>query len=284
MKQVVIVIPVYTSPMPEEQASLRQCLKVLSQHDIVLLTHPDCDLSPYHAIGQQEKKSMFVELFDASCFTSVAAYNRLCCSEELYTRFEARYEYMMIYQLDGWVFSDQLLYWCNQGYDYIGAPLFYPYTQQSFTRVFRGIGNGGICLRRIRHCLDLLRANQDKNFLRPLPLIRMYWKFARYNEAFTRHPSRMLMILPTLIGKIFGIGNTLRFYRERQINEDLLFGSWAQDSWHCHAKLPTMAEAARFAFEVHPSYLLELTGQLPFACHAYRKWEYETFWRKYLLP
>lgn len=32
----------------------------------------------------------------------------------------------MIYQLDAWVFNDELSSWCSLGYDYIGAP-FFPY-------------------------------------------------------------------------------------------------------------------------------------------------------------
>ena len=29
---------------------------------------------------------------------------------------------MLIYQLDAFVFQDDLAYWCQQNYDYIGAP------------------------------------------------------------------------------------------------------------------------------------------------------------------
>ena len=29
---------------------------------------------------------------------------------------------MLIYQLDAYVFKDELLNWANKGYDYIGAP------------------------------------------------------------------------------------------------------------------------------------------------------------------
>ena len=42
--------------------------------------------------------------------------------DTLYSRFE-KYEYMLIYQLDAFVFSDRLMEFVEAGYDYIGAPL-----------------------------------------------------------------------------------------------------------------------------------------------------------------
>lgn len=43
-------------------------------------------------------------------------------------------------------------------------------------------------------------------------------------------------------------------------------------------------EASHFAFEKHPSFLFSQNGQLPFGCHAWRKYEYDEFWGKYIKP
>ena len=34
------------------------------------------------------------------------------------------FKYVLIHQLDVFIFKDELNYWCNQNYDYIGAPWF----------------------------------------------------------------------------------------------------------------------------------------------------------------
>jgi hypothetical protein len=43
-------------------------------------------------------------------------------SIDFYKRFRD-YKFILIYQLDAYVFRDELEYWCEQDYDFIGAPL-----------------------------------------------------------------------------------------------------------------------------------------------------------------
>ena len=41
--------------------------------------------------------------------------------------------------------------------------------------------------------------------------------------------------------------------------------------------------ALQFSFEVNPSLLYEMNNQqLPFGCHAFEKYEYETFWKNFI--
>ncbi len=279
MKQAVVVIPVYLkNPTPAERASFRQTLAMLQNHDIVIVTHNRCDLTVYEQLARETGKNYTTELFDNKYFQSVEGYNDLCFSPEFYQRFKD-YEYMLICQLDAWVFSDQLDFWCNKGYDYIGAPIFHAYTPTQFTTKFLGIGNGGFSLRRISHCLKITTANKNIPFVIPSEMIRFYWNLGRYTQEFTASPLRRFLIIPTVLGKIFGIHNTLDFYNFKHINEDLIFGSWSNKSWGHHAHLPTYKEAIRFSFEVHPGKLYnENHGTLPFGCHAFLKWDYESFW------
>lgn len=268
----VVVIPVYKAqPSEAERASFRQTLTVLRHHPIVLVTHRECQLDVYSSIMLQVGKEAGIEYFDQSYFCSVASYNDLCFSPEFYDRFIA-YEYMLICQLDVWLFSDQLDYWCQKGYDYIGAPIYHAYTMQRFTDKFLGIGNGGFSLRRISHCRRITQANRRLPFVKPLPMIRFYLNLCKYTEAFTQHPLRRLAAIPTVIAKMFGIGNNLNYYISNHVNEDLIFGTWSNESWMTSSYLPDEETAARFSFEVNPGMLYQRIGnKLPFGCHAYEK-------------
>ena len=73
------------------------------------------------------------------------------------------YDYILIYQLDAFAFSDQLERFCRMGYDYIGAPWSFcghkiigTKTVDQKTDILH-VGNGGFSLRNPRACLSLLK-------------------------------------------------------------------------------------------------------------------------------
>ena len=280
----IIVIPIYKDqPTAMEQASIRQTFRVLGRHDIAFVTHAGCALDVYRQIVEDEKCPLRVELFDSHYFDSTAHYSDLCFSEAFYLRFQ-KYDYMLICQTDAWVFRDELDYWCAQGYDYIGAPIYFPYNERHFTRIFFGIGNGGFCLRRIQHCLRIVRHDRKRIFIKPRTLMRMYWHYFRFNEAFTCSIRRRLTLIGKCLAKCVGVNNNIAFYTSRHINEDMLFGSWAADAWGLvDVKLPDELTAARFAMEIGAPELYERTGKaLPFGCHAFEKWDFTDFWAKHI--
>lgn len=281
-KQCIIVIPVYNpAPKEMEKASFRQGLSVLGSHEIALVTHRECDLSLYKSIIKEYDCDVKIQYFDSKYFASVEGYNDLCFSIEFYERF-IEYEYMLIYQLDAWVFRDELDYWCEKGYDYIGAPIFHAINTKLFTTKFCGIGNGGFCLRRISHCMKMIKGKQNKVFIKPIPLVALYWNYFLYSEKFKSFSMRM-RILPTLILKMFGKYNNIRYYRTKHINEDMIFGTWSTKSWGYNGIIPDYHESMKFSFEVHPAMLFKQNSEkLPFGCHAFEKWEFDTFWSKYI--
>src|SRR5690606_27341174 len=119
MAEVSVLIPVYKSSLSSSEArSLGQCLQVLGAHPIQLVAPAGLDTSEYDRCAG---RSLAVEYFEPAFFGSVRGYSQLLVSKVFYQRFEA-HEYILIYQLDAWVFSDQLLHWCRRSYDYIGAP------------------------------------------------------------------------------------------------------------------------------------------------------------------
>jgi hypothetical protein len=96
--------------------------------------------------------------FDSSCFSGITAYNRLLLSKHFYETFKD-YEYILIYQLDCLVFSDQLKQWCDGGWDYVGAPWLENHKEKAEPGdQFWAVGNGGLSLRRIESFLRVLRS------------------------------------------------------------------------------------------------------------------------------
>lgn len=144
---VVIVVPIYQEQLKKtEEISLRQLYKILGDY-------PICFIAPNRMRDYFKKKNSLVEFFPDDCFCGVGAYSDLLLSEEFYQRF-VKYQYMLIYQLDAFVFSDRLLEFCEMGYDYIGAPM----SRWSSWRGLRTkVGNGGLSLRKVDKCLYLIR-------------------------------------------------------------------------------------------------------------------------------
>ena len=280
----VVVIPVYKDvPSVSERASIRQTFRVLGKHDIVFVTHEGCQLDEYRKIVEGEHGTLRTEFFDKGYFDSTAHYSDLCFSEVFYLRFKD-HDYMLICQTDAWVFRDELDWWCSQNYDYIGAPIYFPYNKKRFTRIFFGIGNGGFCLRKISHCLKVVRHNRKKTFLKPRALIRMYWYYFLYNEAFTSNILKRLALVGKVVAKCFGISNTTGYFIQNHINEDMLFGTWAAQSWGlADCRIPDELTAACFSMEVNAPILYNQLGdKLPFGCHAFEKWNYLDFWKEHI--
>ena len=279
----IVVIPIYKDvPSLEERASIRQTFHVLGKHDIAFITHQDCRLDEYEKVVESEQGMMRTEFFDKGYFDSTAHYSDLCFSEEFYLRFKD-YEYMLICQPDAWVFRDELDYWCQQGYDFIGAPIFFPYNKRRFTRIFYGVGNGGFSLRRIDYCLRIIHSNWNRIFLKPGILAKIYWYGFLYNEEYKKNILTHLGLLPLFIAKVFGIRNTIAQFRKTGCEEDMIFSVWAKNAWGMKCNVPDELEAAHFSMEVHPEYLSsKIDGKLPFGCHAFEKWDYETFWKKHI--
>lgn len=260
-----VLIPVYKKELKEaEERSLRQCLTVLGKHPICLIGPEGLDLSVYETIAKACGKPLETELFDPSYFSSVAGYNRLMLSRSFYERFAA-WDYMLIYQLDAWVFKDELDAWCAKGYDYIGAP----WMKLNGRLDENNSGNGGFSLRKIAAFIELF---DHKG------------KLWGYKGLLCRHRyrgplRRRLYILLGLFGWRNRLSNVVRKGKE---NEDLFFATLKHKKGKPF-RIPPVNEAMYFSFEESPAMLYERTGHtLPFGCHAWEKWEYETFWKQFI--
>jgi len=270
--QVNILIPVYKGTMSDaETMSLQQCLSVLSNYQITMVTNKNVNLTTYKAAFQTANVVFSCELFDEKYFGTIEAYSQMLLSKEFYLRFQNS-TFILIYQLDGFVFKDELTYWCLKDYAYIGAPLFKPYGRHKKENKFWKVGNGGISLRKVSSFLN--------KFDQPLPL-SAYPFFVRN----IRKKGIIVMSLKTL-KMLFLLAFTkksvefyLQHYTDERINEDLFWIDCLSRT-SLKLKVPDIKTAARFCIEKSPSYLFNLIGQqMPFTCHAYEKFEYDVFWK-----
>lgn len=168
MKKCTVVIPIYKkSPNDLEKISFFQCCKILKKYDFAIVCPMNLNLDEYVRIMDSFKVNYTIEYFDSSFFENVASYNLLMLDVDFYKRFDG-YEFMLIYQLDAYVFDDQLEYWCNMGYDYIGAPWFENYgLADNNSSLIKYSGNGGFSLRNINSFLKVLNTGgKSGNFVK----------------------------------------------------------------------------------------------------------------------
>lgn len=149
-KTVIICVPVYKTELNFfEKISLQQLAKVLSDYPKVFVAPKSLKIN-YGSLYSQ----WGVEYFEDSFFEGTAAYSHLLLSEVFYRRF-SDYQFLLIYQLDAFVFSDKLLQFCAMGYDFIGAPAAKELTL--YRRMGCWIGNGGFSLRKIDSAIKVVR-------------------------------------------------------------------------------------------------------------------------------
>lgn len=162
--------------------ALKQCVTVLKDYSLVIVKPESLNIRTILLKYPMLK----TESFSDEHFVSLRSYNKLVLIPSFYLRFR-QYQYMLIYQLDAYVFKDELLYWANKGYDYIGAPwipnvkvlqdersqrkLLREYAWYMITgsekrtkeEAFRyQVGNGGFSLRKISKMVKVTRFYRKK--------------------------------------------------------------------------------------------------------------------------
>jgi hypothetical protein len=265
-KQVAVVIPFRNRNYftPSEEISLRHLDTYLSNYDRYILVPKGLKL---------EREGYFIKHFPRKYFGSVKANEKSDVSKFLYENFQD-YDYILIHHLDSLVFSDQLSYWCELGYDYIGAP--WVIRDDKPNRIKEGVGNGGFCLRRVNSFLKVLNSKQkwvtqDE--------IRKYY----YSKHGRRYRIRNFLKLPLLS---FPWNNTitrhLKLYLSFSMRTDAFWEKYAK-YYYSDFKIAPVDVALRFAFESAPRHCFERTGRvLPFGCHAWERFDKE-FWMPYIL-
>ena len=265
----IVVIPVYKQKLSKwDEISLRQCCKILSRHTLCLVTYSELDCSEYFKIAAEYRVTLQRENFDAHYFSGILGYNALMMSKDFYRRF-ANYDYMLIYQLDAYVFRDELDDWCAKGYDYIGAPWFFDCKSHESGAKLWKVGNGGFSLRKIDTHIKILT--------RKLPVLGLKELIHRTKSfPFAKR-------VGSVISHVLGWHNTMDYYVRTYTDFEDFFWCEKIPSLCLNYKIPTSTEAVPFSFELSPAYLYNVNGnKLPFGCHAWQKYDYETFWKDYI--
>lgn len=257
MKAIVVIVTYAASIKDDEFNSYLQCLKIFSNQLIALICPQTLDTSFYKKLAD-EYKICFIEMrFPNIYFQNVASYNKLMLEPKFYRRF-IDYDYILIYQLDAWVFRDELSFWCNKGYSYIGAPFF-----NDRGEMFPFAGNGGFSLRRVQDFIELLEGS-----LQP---VKWNYDFMKIQlPAKTPFRARIKQLLHRIEMCVCRLSS--KFYcRFMPEHEDFIFAKAFSLAGKNNVPLPK--DAAFFSFERHPDQLYLWTGgKLPFGCHAYRKY------------
>ena len=268
-QQSVIVVPIISPTIDgDELVSLKQCLKVLNRRDICYLCSDTLDTSFYQKVNTEYGVAFHKKTFGQECFNGVEAYNCLCFSPELYKAFH-QYKYMLIYQLDAYIFEDNLDYWCNHGYDYIGGPWLCHWSNEVENLNHWEVGNGGFSLRKVETFIDLLTNN--KKLRKPL---KGYSQFCKENRF--RIKGNPFLYLWFLFRAVSGYHNTLAYYIRHDCQEDK---AYAKCKYNYLLNIPSIHDALRFSFDMRPSTCYKLNGNiLPMGCHMWYKNDNEKFW------
>lgn len=259
-KEIAVVIPIYRQELSDtERLSLEQCAAVLSDYDIVFLKPEHLDISPVKRLCPSGREESLADEW----FVSRRSYNRLVLEEEFYRRFE-KHAYILIYQLDAFVFRDELIDWARQGYDYIGAP-WLPRKKRRRTPL------GRLCFRAKALYKRIFRPQE---FLSP-----KYYAYCVGNGGLSlRKVSAMIRITSFYREKIHALlSDDREFYAEdifllRELNDK-----------NVQLKKPGWKKALRFAMEECPDWAFRYIGnRLPFGCHAFDLKDYAAFWKPFL--
>lgn len=268
---VAVITPVYRARFtPDEETSFRHLARHLGAYDKILVAPRTLDV---------EREGFAIRRFDDAYFRSPQSYSALLLSERFYRAF-ADYEFILIYQLDALVFSDQLRDWCAKGYDYIGAPWFpCAYTPHIQTAK---VGNGGLSLRRVESAIRVLRspALGREYYVDPAAYWQATYAGRPLAERLANLPRKYLKRLHALNSPRYMLAHALRF---QSYIEDEFWANEASkyDPAFCVAPLE---EGARFAAEAEPRRCVAMNGgELPFGCHAWDRID-RAFWEPHLEP
>jgi hypothetical protein len=263
----VIVIIAHKSVLSKnEERSLLQCSKIFSNYPIKFICPKVLDVTVYKRLLPHAD----IDFIDKKWQSSYWMFSMLKVNKLLYKKYR-KYEYILFYEADAWVFRDELKYWCERNFDYIGAPWFEGHAAGNSTKII-GAGNGGFSLRKNKSCLRVIRK------LAFIKMARMFW-FKSYLQAIV--PFKKVLRLCNHILKIKDPEKLIAFILHEEILEDR-YWSEGMGGVFTDFKVADIQSSLSFSFEVRPSLLFEMNGRnLPFGCHAWEKYEPQ-FWSAFI--
>ena len=273
-----VVIPIYKAAIDEnEKKSLKQALKIFRNYPIIFSHPKKLDLTKFHEACLGFSNCSFKSFADEN-FLSVETYSALLCQKSFYQKF-SEFEFMLIYQLDAYVFADELEVWCSKGLDYVGAPWFKKFDTSGKEAEFLPFaGNGGFSLRNIRTILRVM----DRNLS-----FKEAFKFKKLLKKYRAKPFIRIIFGIGFFAKLLTKNTKFSDFIEYCLKhsdftfEDFFFAQIAHEMFS-EFRSARFDEAIPFSFEVGSERLFKINGnKLPFGCHAWQKYSPE-FWSKFI--
>tara|TARA_R110002096_G_C14459194_1_gene712140 strand:- start:63 stop:914 length:852 start_codon:yes stop_codon:yes gene_type:complete len=253
-----ITIPIYKEHLNSyEIQAVNRCIEVLSDYTICFVCAKSLEVQFYKSNFKEIESYVF---FDEKYFKSLEGYNALLLNIKYYSAF-SQYKYMLLYQTDCYVFKNDLLFWVNKGYDYIGGVWFDNFHKNpDLGAQFWYAGNGGFSLRNIETMIHVLNSKKKlKNWNQLMEEKRKLGK----TKGFKSFKHSVLFIL-----KAFGYKNSISFYAKHfDNNEDVFFADLHLK--YAVLNVPRVEDALLFSWDRRPDYLYDKLKVLPFGCHAW---------------
>ena len=124
----VTTVPIYKRELSLSEAHSLLQLRLLGVQNVTLVCPENLDLTEYLTLWPE----LCVQRYAPEHFVSVQSYNDLVISPAFYTPFADHYDYLLIAQLDTFLLSNQITEFCDEGYDYFGAPWIKGFPQYRF--------------------------------------------------------------------------------------------------------------------------------------------------------
>ena len=264
---VVILIIAHKAALSDnEKRSLKQCYDIFHSYPIKLICPEGLDVSEYKKVCSE----VDVEYIDPKWQVNYEMFNRLKIDKLLYQKFIG-YKHILFYELDAWVFRDDLVFWCSRDFDFIGAPWFEGDFAGNSTNII-GTGNGGFSLRNTASSLRLLKR------IRFIRKWRNFWYASHLQSLF--RVEKMI----SFSRHFFKIKDVIELSRllvmKEMMHEDRYWARVGQVFYDF--KIAPVTDALQFSFEVQPAYLFKKNNyQLPFGCHAWERCE-PGFWKQFI--
>lgn len=260
----VVVIPVYKSQLNDrEYTSFEACCRILRKYTLCLVTYNQFDDTVYCQIARLYNVKLQVEYFEDYYFKNIHGYNRLMLSADFYHRFD-EFRYMLVYQLDAYVFRDELQKWCGCDFDYIGAPLFAPGFR--YSTQYALVGNGGFSLRKTQVFESLFHTKLTWHQL-------LQVKYPK-NPYINWRKKIVYTLMLWALGRFDGLFYFLTYF----VDEDRFF-SCALLGTSMKLSVPPVEKAMFFAFDQGGAFWFDQTKcVLPFGVHA---WSHDSTYKNF---
>ncbi|WP_291115415.1 DUF5672 family protein [Empedobacter sp. UBA7248] len=260
LKKVGIVVPIYRDFLDEfEKKSLKSITQHFNDFEIIFAAPKGLSTSRYSSYFNKIKH-LRIEYFSSNCFDSIDAYNQLLLSKEFYQTFE-EFEYILICQLDVYVFKNKLNEWCEKDYDYVGAP--WVGSERNFINV---------TFEKINGFVRKLKGKNPKNTERLFKVgnggfsLRKVEKFIQISDEQSKQIELFLTEKP-----------------ESDYHIEDVFWSLFVPKKYTDYKIPNWKEALDFCMDRKPEKSFKLNNNaLPMACHRFNQPKPYKFWRNYI--